>query len=177
MPATSHQTIGPFWSLVEDRAWADLTRFGANGERIILRGRITDGAGLAVVRACVELWQTSPPATDIWEGFGRSATDADGEYRFTTLKPRLIPGPAGSNLSQAPHAAIAVFGSGLMTHLHTRAYFAGEAANAQDPLLSSLAPSRRATLIAQPDGVRDGLPAWRLDIRLQGTDETVFLQI
>jgi protocatechuate 3,4-dioxygenase alpha subunit len=64
-----------------------------------------------------------------------------------------------------------------MMHLHTRAYFEGEPANAQDPLLASLQPARRRTLIAHPDGTRHGIAAWRLDIRLQGGAETVFLDI
>jgi protocatechuate 3,4-dioxygenase alpha subunit len=34
-------------------------------------------------------------------------------------------------------------------------------------------PARRATLIAKPQG--DGV--WRLDIRLQGEGETVFLDV
>jgi protocatechuate 3,4-dioxygenase alpha subunit len=177
MPATSSQTIGPFWHLIEDRGWADLTRFGAGGERILLRGRITDGAGQPVARACVELWQPSPPASESWDGFGRCNTDPDGEFCFTTLKPGAVPGPPGSNVAQAPHAAITILASGLMTHLHSRIYFDGEEANARDPLLASLPPGRRATLIARPDGHEKAMPAWRLDIRLQGAAETVFLQI
>ena len=34
-----------------------------------------------------------------------------------------------------------------------------------------------STLIATPDGSEDGMPVWRLDIRMQGEDETVFLDI
>ena len=61
-----------------------------------------------------------------------------------------------------------------MKPLVTRAYFQDEPLNATDPLLMSLEdPARRATLIAAPDG-----PAtWRLDIRLQGDGETVFLDV
>ena len=36
--ATSGQTIGPFWHLIEHPEWADLTRFGAEGERAVLTG-------------------------------------------------------------------------------------------------------------------------------------------
>ncbi len=176
-PASAGQTIGPFWHLLDDPRWADLTRFGAEGERIALIGTVTDGDGVPVADACVELWQPEPPATENWEGFGRAATDPEGNFRFTTLKPGPVPGAAGANTSQAPHVAIALFARGLLTHLHTRAYFDGEALNEHDPLLASVDPPRRGTLIARHVGERDGLPAWRLDIRLQGADETVFLDI
>ena len=42
--ATSSQTIGPYWGLIEHPEMADLTRFGAEGQRLTLHGRITDGS-------------------------------------------------------------------------------------------------------------------------------------
>ena len=41
--ATASQTIGPYWHLIEDTSWADLTRSGAAGERLRLSGTVTDG--------------------------------------------------------------------------------------------------------------------------------------
>ena len=90
--ATASQTIGPYWHLLEDTSWSDLTRFGAEGERIVLLGTVTDGDGLPITDACVELWQPSPPASATWDGFGRAATDIEGNYRFVTLKPGPVPG-------------------------------------------------------------------------------------
>ncbi len=177
IPATASQTIGPYWHLLEDPSWADLTRFGAQGERIILLGTVSDGDGLPVSDACIELWQPSPPAGPDGDGFGRAATDVEGNFRFVTLKPGPVPGAPHSNLLQAPHVALTLFARGLLIHLHTRAYFDGDALNKSDPLLVSLAPERRATLLARAVGQRDGVLAWRLDIRLQGEDETVFLDI
>ena len=105
-------------------------------------------------------------------GFGRSNTDAQGEYRFVTVKPGPVPGRG--NAQQAPHIAICVLSRGLMRGLVTRAYFHGEALNETDPLLMSIEdPARRGTLIARQAG-----PAtWRMDIRLQGDGETVFLDV
>ena len=61
-----------------------------------------------------------------------------------------------------------------MRGLVTRAYFQGEALNETDPLLMSIEdPARRGTLIARPEGTA----TWRLDIRLQGDGETVFLDV
>ena len=55
-----------------------------------------------------------------------------------------------------------------------RLVFQGEALNETDPLLMAIDdPARRGTLIARPEG-----PAtWRMDIRLQGDGETVFLDV
>lgn len=51
--------------------------------------------------------------------------------------------------------------------MRTRVYLA----DVPDPLLGSLEPDRRATLLARADG-KD---AYRFDVRLQGERETVFL--
>jgi protocatechuate 3,4-dioxygenase alpha subunit len=169
--ATASQTIGPFWHLIEHPEMADLTRFGAPGERIVLTGRITDGAGAPVGDACVEIWQADPPASDVFPGYGRARSDADGVFRLVTVKPGPVPG--WGNAQQAPHIAISLLARGLMKALVTRAYFAGEALNDTDPVLNMIeAPARRASLIAARDG-----DAWRLDIRLQGENETVFLDV
>ena len=78
---------------------------------------------------------------------------------------------AGRRGGEAPHIAVAVFARGLLDRVPTRIYFGDEeAANAGDPLLSSLDPERRATLVATAE---DG--GYRFDIHLQGDHETVFL--
>jgi protocatechuate 3,4-dioxygenase alpha subunit len=179
IPATAHQTAGPYWHMIDFPEWADLLRPGSGnegvaGERIVLTGRITDGDGAAVVDALVEIWQASPDGRydDAFHGFGRCATDGDGTFRFVTLKPGAVPGRG--NTMQAPHIEIAIFARGLMQHVVTRAYFEGDALNAADPVLNMVEePARRATLVAKPGA--DG--EWRLDIRLQGEGETVFLDI
>jgi protocatechuate 3,4-dioxygenase, alpha subunit len=174
--ATSGQTIGPFWHLTEHPEWADLTRFGARGERITLTGSVLDSDGSPVTDAAVELWQADPPADDRFPGFGRCRTDERGEFHFTALRPGPVPGRG--NAQQAPHFAITVHARGLLKSLVTRAYFADDPHNETDPLLSSIDdPKRRGTLIAQSDGAQ----RWRIDIRLQrgpnGETETVFLEV
>jgi len=173
MPAaTLSQTIGPYWHLLEAKDWADLTRFGATGEIIRLIGTLTDGDGLPVSDACVEIWQPSPPASDTFLGFGRCGTDREGNFHFVTVRPGPVPGIG--NTQQAPHVAIAILARGLLKALFTRAYFEGDELNETDPLLAAVEPpARRNTLLARPLGKN----AWRLDIRLQGEGETVFLEV
>jgi protocatechuate 3,4-dioxygenase alpha subunit len=173
---TASQTIGPFWHLIEHPEWADLTRFGAAGPQITLAGSVIDGDGNPVADAAVELWQSDPPADDRFPGFGRARTDDTGRFQFKTLKPGPVPGRG--NAQQAPHFALTILARGLLKGLVTRVYFAGEALNETDPLLSSIEnPARRATLIAAPGGVG----RWQIDIRLQrgprAETETVFLDI
>jgi protocatechuate 3,4-dioxygenase alpha subunit len=174
--ATSGQTIGPFWHLIEHPEWADLTRFGAAGARITLIGSVVDGDGSPVTDAAVELWQSDPPADDRFPGLGRSRTDERGEFHFTTVKPGPVAGRG--NTQQAPHVAITLHARGLLKGLVTRAYFAGDPLNETDPLLSSIEdPNRRATLLAQAEGGE----RWRIDIRLQrgprNETETAFLDL
>jgi protocatechuate 3,4-dioxygenase alpha subunit len=173
--ATSSQTIGPFWHLIEHPEWADLTRFGAAGHQVTLTGIIIDGDGNPVTDAG-EVWQAHPPADESFPAFGRSRTDEAGKFQFKTLRPGPVPGHG--NAQQAPHFAITILARGLLKALVTRTYFAGEPLNETDPLLSSIEdPRRRATLMAQPDGA----DCWRIDIRLQrgkvGEPEAVFLDV
>jgi protocatechuate 3,4-dioxygenase alpha subunit len=169
---TTSQTIGPYWHLLEDASWADLTRFGAQGEIITIEGRVFDGSGAPLNDACVELWQASPEASAQFPGFGRAASDDEGRFRFKTIKPAALPGPG--NTLQAPHLALTILARGLLFHLATRLYFAGEPANENDPILGLIEdPARRATLIARETA--EG--SWYLDIHLQGDAETVFFEI
>lgn len=170
--ATASQTIGPYWHLIEHPEMADLTRFGAEGERMALTGRLIDGDGAPVADGCVELWQASPAASDTFPGYGRAATDAEGRFRFTTIRPRPLPGPG--NAQQAPHFALNLLARGILGRLVTRVYFAGEALNETDPILTLIEDAaRRGTLLARPDGPA----AWHIDITLQGAGETVFMDV
>jgi protocatechuate 3,4-dioxygenase, alpha subunit len=187
---TPSQTVGPFYSLGLDRPeWSDLTRDHPRGERIVIEGRVVDGDGAPVPDALIEIWQANVagryahPGDEQsdkqldpnFRGFGRCATDAEGRFHFTTVKPGPVPG-RGNSL-QAPHINVLLFSRGLLIHLHTRLYFEGEAANAADPLLSSIEDAAvRATLVARREG--SGTPArYRWDIVMQGDNETAFLEL
>jgi protocatechuate 3,4-dioxygenase alpha subunit len=107
-----------------------------------------------------------------FSGFGRSGTDAGGEFSFSTVKPGPVPGPDGR--LQAPHVMVSVFARGLLKRLVTRIYFPDEEeANAVDPVLSSIEDKKlRRTLIARDEG-----GALRFDIHLQGENQTAFFEL
>jgi protocatechuate 3,4-dioxygenase alpha subunit len=180
--ASTSQTIGPYlrigleWMQIEDIAPA-----GIPGERVSLRGRVTDADGKPVNDAAVEIWQANSrgryahpedkqdkPLDNNFRGYGRSLTDDNGAFRFNTIKPGRVPGPRGK--LQAPHLNVTIFMRGLLKHLQTRMYFPNDAANAEDPVLALVPAERRATLVAQANA--DGTLAW--NIVLQGKNETVF---
>ena len=155
---------------------------GIPGTHIRIEGRVLDGEGNVAPDAMVEIWQADhqgryahpadgrPLASNSFRGFGRCATDKDGGFAFATIKPGAVPGPDGT--TQAPHINVGIFSRGLLKRLFTRIYFAGDPANASDPILALVPADRRETLIAKPDPAKPGL--YRFDIRLQGAGETVF---
>ena len=160
------------------------------GERIRLEGQVFDGLGLPLRDVLIEIWQADangvyPSAEDIqgkvadphFHGWGRTGADFEtGFWSFNTIKPGAVPGRKGT--IQAPHIALIIFARGINIGLNTRVYFEDEAeANAQDPVLKGIewAP-RRQTLIAKREE-QDGEVVYRFDIRVQGEDETVFLDI
>jgi protocatechuate 3,4-dioxygenase, alpha subunit len=186
-PATTWQTIGPFFSIGMSRLYRDtLAGPGVSGERMEVTGRIFDGDCVPVPDGIVEIWQANShgkyahpedvqdkPLDPGFTGYGRIPTDEEGRFRFTTIKPGRVPGPGGK--PQAPHLEVSVFTRGLLRRLVTRMYFPDEASNAEDFALNLVAPGRRATLIAKQAEGQPGVLEW--DIVLQGPNETVFFDI
>jgi protocatechuate 3,4-dioxygenase alpha subunit len=172
---TPSQTVGPFFHIgTSALVRPDIAGPDTPGERVVLRGRVLDGDGAPVDDALIEIWQADAEGRYAetpggFHGFGRVATDDDGAFRFTTVKPGRVPGPGGR--LQAPHLAVNVFMRGLLKHLVTRIYFPDEPANAEDPILQNVPAERRATLVARP-GTKAGELEW--NVILQGPDETVF---
>ncbi|MEO8838172.1 MAG: protocatechuate 3,4-dioxygenase subunit alpha [Herbaspirillum sp.] len=184
---SASQTIGPYLHIGTD--WLntpDLAGPEIQGERIVLQGRMLDGNGKPVDDGLVELWQANHhgkyadpqddrdlPMQTGFRGFGRVPTDAQGYFRFSTIKPGRVPGPDGK--LQAPHIAVTVFARGLLKHLVTRIYFPDDAANADDPVLALVPAARRTTLIARKSD-QAGVLEWNIVLQ-SNVDETVFFDI
>jgi protocatechuate 3,4-dioxygenase alpha subunit len=176
----------------------DLTVPGVSGEVIEIAGRVLDGDVQPVPDGVIEIWQADAEGKyahqessqelesfeksdqqakeraqaqrgpGVFRGFGRVPTQADGSFRFKTIKPGRVPAPDGTR--QAPHIAVSAFTRGLLRRLVTRIYFPDEPSNAEDFALKLVEAGRRHTLIA--DKVQDNRLEW--NIVLQGVDETVF---
>jgi protocatechuate 3,4-dioxygenase, alpha subunit len=200
---TPSQTVGPYfaygltphsrchWAPSPNYDWketvgANLVTPDATGEKIRIEGRITDGDGLPINDAMIEIWQAdsqgryASPADKrartnaLFKGFGRSATDKEGVYSFDTVKPGAVPGPNGK--PQAPHIVFCIYSRGMLRQVYTRLYFSDEAANAGDAILALVPEDRRGTLIAHKESGK-GQTVYRFDIRVQGEGETVFFDI
>lgn len=185
---TPSQTVGPFFHLgcTDPASVASLVTPATKGERIQLIFRVLDGEGRPVPDAMIEIWQanaegryahpedTQARALDpAFNGFGRLASDENGRCVFSTIKPGRVPGNDGA--LQAPHINVAVFARGVLKRLATRAYFAGDPANREDPVLALVPAERRPTLLAHPGAA--GQHDWVFDIHLCGDEETVFFDV
>jgi protocatechuate 3,4-dioxygenase alpha subunit len=187
---TPSQTVGPFFSFglapeqygynFRSIAGATLADDNTPGRHIRIVGRLFDGEGQPLSDALIEIWQADaegryahpadPRSSNAaFKGFGRTGTGTDPGHRFAfdTVMP-------GSVAGQAPHINVIVLARGMLNHLYTRLYFEDQAeANARDPVLQSVPPERRATLLAR----RDGTATYHFDILLQGDGETVFFDV
>ena len=148
------------------------------GQRVRIEGRVIDGLGAAVKDVLIEVWHADSNGTYAqdphqvaagFRGWGRVIPDFDsGLFAFDTIRP-------GANGGQAPHINFWLVARGINIGLNTRMYFPddGDSLSA-DPVLNSIEhPARRQTLIA----VQIAPGHYRFDIRLQGADETVFMDI
>jgi protocatechuate 3,4-dioxygenase beta subunit len=162
---TPDQILGPFYplSMTPIRS-GDLTmlpgRSGrAKGQLMVLTGRVLNTDGVPVRGARVEVWQANAqgryahpsdqnpaPLDPNFEGFGVALTDADGRYRFKTIKPAAY--PTGPDSFRPAHVHFDV--SGRQDRLVTQMYFDGDPYNEKDRFLQSLRRPERLIVKLQP---------------------------
>jgi protocatechuate 3,4-dioxygenase beta subunit len=147
---------------------ADLTRNGRVngeplGERIIVTGRVLDEDARPVANTLVELWQANAagryihradqhdaPLDPNFLGAGRCVTDAEGRYRFLTIKPGAYPWRNHANAWRPQHIHFSLFGPAFATRLVTQMYFPGDPLHTLDPMFNSIPdPAARERLIAR----------------------------
>ena len=159
MPHTVTETSGPTFRTELFPPIADMSRrdgHAALGERIIVRGRVTDEDGRPVPHTMIEIWQANAsgryhherdqhdaPLDPNFHGNGRVFTDAEGRYRFMTIKPGAYPWPNHHNAWRPNHIHFSLFGPAFATRLITQMYFPGDPLLAIDPIYLSI-PDRAA---------------------------------
>jgi len=167
---TPAQTEGPFYpvSLPRDADF-DLLRNGTldyrRGQPAWVEGTVTDAQGTPVAGAQVEIWQCDEAghyhhpgdggkADPAFQGFGRVTVDADGRYRFRTIRPAPYSG-------RTPHIHFKVK-LGPRELLTTQLYVAGDPHNEGDGLWRRLDAQARAAVtmpfVAAGDGLRASFP-------------------
>ncbi|WP_153505699.1 protocatechuate 3,4-dioxygenase subunit beta [Cumulibacter manganitolerans] len=159
------------------------------GERMVVTGRVLDGDGRPVRHQLVEIWQANAggryihkrdqhpaPIDPHFTGVGRCLTDADGNYRFTTIKPGPYPWRNHLNAWRPAHIHFSLFGAEFTQRLITQMYFPGDPLFALDPIYQSITEqSVRDRLVATYDHdltTHEWATGYRWDIVLTGTHAT-----
>jgi protocatechuate 3,4-dioxygenase beta subunit len=171
---------------------ADLTK-GHDGEpqgqRIIVYGRVLEDGERPVPDTLVEVWQANAggryrhagdqhpaPLDPNFSGGGRCLTDAEGRFRFITIKPGAYPWGNHPNAWRPAHIHFSVFGWAFVQRLVTQMYFPDDPLFFQDPIFNSVRdPAARERMICRFD-LEQTIPEWALafefDIVLRGREAT-----
>lgn len=172
---TAFQTEGPFYPYDDKPTDQDGDLVRVTGLDAQAQGEVTHVTGVACRRggaplagALIEIWQcdqggryihrddphVSRPRDAGFQGYGKVLTDAQGGFRFRTIKPVAYAiTPGASPIWRTPHIHVAI-STRDVRRLTSQLYVAGEPLNVDDILL------RELTDEAQRDGmVRPYVPA------------------
>ena len=195
LPTTLSEVTGPlFGSDVINANDFDLTKQGSGdpiGERIIVSGRVLDGNARPVANTLVEVWQANSagryphhrdnhnaPVDPNFPGCGRTLTDAQGHYRFVTIRPGEYPWRNHYNAWRPAHIHFSLFGPAFATRLVTQMYFPGDPLLEYDPMYASIPNEHaRQRLISTFDWettIPEQALGYKFDIVLRGREETPF---
>ncbi|GAA4978964.1 protocatechuate 3,4-dioxygenase subunit beta [Kineococcus glutinatus] len=173
---------------------ADLTRQHEGepiGQRIVVHGRVLDSDGRAVPDTLVEIWQANAggryrhdvdrwpsPVDPNFSGVGRTTTDAQGRYRFTTIQPGAYPWRNHRNAWRPAHIHFSLFGRAFTQRLVTQMYFPDDSLFSQDPMIASIPDPRGVERLVARFDWETTEPDWALgyewDIVLRGDEATPF---
>ena len=162
----------------------------AQGQRIVVHGRVLDSGGRPVPDTLVEVWQANAAGRyrhdrDSWpapldphfDGLGRVVTDAEGRYRFTTIRPGAYPWGNHHNAWRPAHIHFSLFGRAFPQRLVTQMYFPDDPLFSRDPIFGSVPEGARSRLVSRYDHDAT-VPEWALgfewDIVLRGSEQTPF---
>jgi protocatechuate 3,4-dioxygenase beta subunit len=195
IPQTLTEVTGPSgaWDRLMGSAAADLTtqhKGPPQGQRIIVSGRVLDGEGRPVSNTVIEIWQANAAgryihSKDHWDapldpnftGAGRVITDAEGRYRFTTVRPGAYPWGNHKNAWRPAHIHLSLLGPAFATRLVTQMYFPDDPLIEIDPIANSVPMPYRSRMVSRFD-IATTAPNWALgylfDVVLKGREQTPF---
>ena len=158
------------------------------GERIIVSGKVVDEVGRPQPDMLVEVWQANAagryvhkvdqhnaPLDPNFFGGGRCVTDAQGIYRFYTIKPGAYPWGNHPNAWRPNHIHFSLFGPSIATRLVTQMYFPGDPLLDLDPIFLGTPEKARDRLVSEFDlslTEEEFALGYRFDIVLRGPWET-----
>ena len=157
---TPRQSAGPFYPetlpLDDDNNLTEVAGKTGKAKGIIsdVNGRIMDINGKPLSDLRIEIWQcdangryrhprenASRPLDENFQGHGFTITNAEGLYRFRTIRPVPYPG-------RTPHIHVAVFPADEDPFI-TQLYIAGEERNETDFLYNYIPSNKRHLVTAQ----------------------------
>ncbi|WP_072687838.1 protocatechuate 3,4-dioxygenase subunit beta [Rhodococcus marinonascens] len=171
----------------------DMTRANggeAQGQRIVVHGRVLDSVGRPIPDTLIEVWQANAggryrhkndswpaPLDPYFNGVARCMTDRQGHYEFTTIKPGAYPWGNHHNAWRPAHIHYSLFGQAFTQRLVTQMYFPDDPFFFQDPIYNSVPEAARERMIAafDYDQTRENWAVgFKFDIVLRGQDPTPF---
>jgi protocatechuate 3,4-dioxygenase beta subunit len=192
VPHTLTEVTGPSaWDRLMGLASDDLTK-GHKGEpigqRIVVSGRVLDESGRPVPSTVIEIWQCNAAGryihkNDQWDapldpnftGTGRVVTDAEGRYRYVSIRPGAYPWGNHKNAWRPAHIHLSLLGPAFATRLVTQMYFPDDPLIEIDPIAGAIPPHERRRMISRFD-IGTTRPDWALgylhNIVLRGREAT-----
>ncbi|BAT57904.1 protocatechuate 3,4-dioxygenase beta chain [Variibacter gotjawalensis] len=193
LPHTLSELTGPAYGHGAIRAGdEDLTRQHAGepqGERIIVHGHVLDEDARPIPDTLIEIWQCNAsgryihvvdqhpaPIDPNFTGAGRCVTDADGHYKFVTIKPGAYPWRNHHNAWRPAHIHLSLFGNAFVQRLVTQMYFPNDPLCAFDPIFNAPEDAAVAARQVASFDLDATVPEWalayRFDIVLRGRNAT-----
>ncbi|RIV87758.1 protocatechuate 3,4-dioxygenase subunit beta [Aurantiacibacter zhengii] len=195
IPQTPTETTGPVdcWDRLMGHAFHDMTAQHAGepiGQRIHVSGRVLDEDRRPVANTVMEIWQANSAgryihSKDGWNapldpnfaGAGRVVTDAEGRYRFTTIKPGAYPWGNHKNAWRPAHIHLSLLGPAFATRLVTQMYFPDDPLIEIDPIANAVPMPYRQRMVSRfdLDTTEAGFAlGYLFDVVLKGRDQTPF---
>ena len=195
VPQTLTEVTGPSdaWQKLMGGAMSDLTtqhKAEPQGQRIVVSGRVLDEHARPVPNTVVEIWQANAagryihgkddwpaPLDPNFTGAGRVITDAQGRYRYVTIRPGAYPWGNHKNAWRPAQIHLSLLGPAFATRLITQMYFPDDPLIEIDPIANAVPMPYRQRLVSRFD-IATTEPNWALgylfDIVLRGRDQTPF---